>query len=162
MTMRRAALLCAFLTVVLTPVVAVANFFWPPALYYYSFTRWWVVVGGLAVEAAVYAISLRLSLRKAMGLSLLANAVSAGVGVVALWPVVFYEHGIDLAIRALGTVSILAIAVLVIALNIGVEYWVAVGWFSLPRSRRVLGNVVLANLLSFVLVIALLPTWVKP
>ncbi|OGL17902.1 MAG: hypothetical protein A3F92_05315 [Candidatus Rokubacteria bacterium RIFCSPLOWO2_12_FULL_71_22] len=146
----------------LTPTVAAANFFWPPALYYYSFTRWWVVVGGLAIEAAVFAIGLRLAIRRAVGVSLAANVVSAGVGFLALWPVVFYERGIDLAMRALGSMSILVIAALLITLNISLEYWVAVRWCSLPRTRKVLGNVVVANLLSFLLTVALLPTWFKP
>lgn len=145
----------------LIPGVAAANFVWPPALYYYSFTQWWVVVAGLGVEAAVYVFGLKASVRRAVGVSLVTNAASAALGFLVTWPVVFYERGIELVFRTLGGVSVFAIAVLVVALNIVLEYWVAVRWCSLPRSRPVVGNVVLANLLSFVLIVVSIPTWFK-
>lgn len=147
------------LVALLTPAVAAANFFWPPALYYYSFTQWWVVVAGLGVEAAVAVFSLKLSVRKAIGVSVVTNAISAVLGFLATWPVVFYEGGIDLAVRTLGGISIVAIVAVVVALNIAVEYWVAVRLCCLPRSRRVIGNVVVANLLSFMLIVVSIPTW---
>ena len=143
------------------PGVAVANFVWPPALYYYSFTKWWVVVAGLGVEAAVYVFGLKASLRRAIGVSLVTNAVSAALGFLVTWPLVFYGPGVELAMKSLGGLSVLGIAVLIVALNIVVEYWVAVRWCSLPRSRAVIGNVIVANLLSFVLVVLSIPTWFR-
>jgi uncharacterized membrane protein YadS len=80
---------------------------------------------------------------------------------MSLWPVVFYGRGIDLAIRSLGGMSVLVIAAMIVALNITLEYWVAVRCFALPRTRKVLGAVAVANLLSFVLVVMLVPTWFK-
>jgi hypothetical protein len=157
---RRTAFIAATAGVLLMPTAAVANFVWPPALYYYSFTRWWVVVGGLALEALVYAIWLRPSFRKAVTTSLAANA-SAAIGFLALWPILFYEPGIALALRLPGAVPIVGIAVLIIVLNVAVEYWVATRWCNVPRTRAALGNVVIANVLSFVLVLLLLPTWFK-
>jgi hypothetical protein len=158
---RRAAFLTAIAGVLVMPTAAVANFVWPPALYYYSFTRWWVVVGGLALEALVYAIWLRPSFRKAVTTSLAANAASAAIGFVALWPLLFYEPGISLALRLPGAVAVIAIAILIIIVNVAVEYWVATRWCTLPRTRAALGNVAVANVLSFLLVLSLLPTWFR-
>ena len=155
----RAALIIASVGVLLMPTLAAANFVWPPALYYYSFTRWWVVAGGLAIETSVYLIWLRLPLRKAVTLSLATNAVSAAIGVFALWPILFYEPGIDLALRMPGAIGL--IAIIIIVLNICIEYWVAIRWCGVPRTRTVLWNVVAANLLSFALVVLLVPTWFK-
>jgi len=158
---KRIALITVSAGVLLAPTRAAANFVWPPALYYYSFTRWWVVIAGLAVEAAVYAIWLRLSVRKALTVSIATNAASAALGFVALWPVLFYEPGITLALQLPGPVSIVLIALLIILLNVAVEYWVATRWCTVSRNLTAMGNVVLANILSFVLVLLLLPTWFK-
>jgi hypothetical protein len=143
------------------PTAAAANFVWPPALYYYSFTRSWVVVGGLALEALVYAIWLRPALLKAVATSLAANAASAAIGFIALWPLLFYEPGISLALQLPGAVAVIGICVLIIVVNVVVEYWVATRWCTLPRTRAALGSVTIANVLSFLLVVLLLPTWFR-
>src|SRR5437868_3599557 len=44
MQLRRVGLGLLGLCVWLAPAAAWANFFWPPALYYYSLTRWWIVL----------------------------------------------------------------------------------------------------------------------
>jgi len=102
---------------------------------------------------------LRLPLRKAVTLSLATNAVSAAIGVFALWPILFYEPGIDIALRMPGAIGL--IAIIIVVLNICIEYWVAIRWCGVPRTRTVLWNVVAANLLSFALVVLLVPTWFK-
>jgi len=52
--------------------------------------------------------------------------VSAAIGVFALWPILFYEPGIDLALRMPGAIGL--IAIIIIVLNICIEYWVAIRW----------------------------------
>lgn len=160
MKARRSVVVLADLLALLTPEVALANFVWPPALYYYSFTKWWIVVSGLSIEAAVYVFGLKTSVRRAFRVSLVTNGASAALGFVVTWPVVFYERGIELALNS-PRLSVLGIVVLIVALNIVVEYCVAATWCSLARSRAVIGNVIVANLLSFALVVVAIPTWFR-
>jgi len=124
----------------LTPAAAAANFFWPPALYYYSFTKWRVVVAGLAIEAAAYVVGLRLAVRKAIVVAVVTKIVSAGLGFVVTWPVVFYWRGVEFLFQAFGEAPfqwiVAAIVAFIVALNITVEYWVAVLWCGIPPARN--------------------------
>ena len=134
------------------PAVAFANFAWPPAFYYLSFSLWWVVLSGLAVEFAVHVVCLRTSMTKTLTLTLISNLASALFGFVVTWPTTFYERGIDLLVP-LGIVGILGTVVLIFAVNVATEYQVAVRLLGTTRTRRTLLSFVAGNALSFAIVV---------
>ena len=127
---------------------AIANFFWPPALYFYGASVWWAVPVGLVAEYCILLPFLRIPPVRVLVVVILSNAGSAISGFVALWPVVFWETGIESVIGG-RTVSVLLIVGTLFALNVVVEYWLAVRWLGVPRRRAAVVGFICANAVSF-------------
>ena len=142
------ALLAA--TLLLIPISAFANFFWPPALYYAGTTVWWGVPAGLVAESFILYPFFGLPPLKLFKVVLLSNVASAVVGFLATWPMIFWEQGIEfLAHGAL--ISVLGIVALIFVGNVFIEYIVSVKWLGVPRQRNTLRAVFAANAVSFVI-----------
>ena len=134
------------------PSLVHANFAWPPAFYYLSFQLWWVVASGLLVEFATHQIFVQSNPVRTLIVTVASNLASALLGFIVTWPATFYEPGIN--ILAYGApLSVFLIVGLILALNIVIEYEVACRLLDYSRSRRVLLSFVVANVLSFAIVV---------
>lgn len=136
----------------LFPTAAFANFFWPPALYYYGATVWWAVPAGLVAEYVILYSFLRLSSYRLLKVVILANVASALVGFLVTWPMVFWEQGIEALVHG-KTLSILFIAALIFLANVSVEYIVSIKWLEVSRQRAAVIGFVAANAASFVILV---------
>ena len=137
----------------LAPTAAFANFFWPPALYYYGATVWWAVPAGLVAEWILLFPFVRRPPMELVKIVLIANAASALVGFLVTWPLVFWERGIEALVKG-GFLSVLLIAALIFVLNVAIEYAVSVKWLGVPRKGVALIGYVLANAASFAILVA--------
>lgn len=137
----------------LFPTAALANFFWPPALYYYGVTVWWAVPAGLAAEYVILYPFLRLSPHRLLKVVILVNVASALVGFLVTWPMVFWEQGIEVLVHG-KTLSILLIVALIFLVNVSVEYIVSSRWLGVSRQRVAVIGFVVANAASFVVLVA--------
>jgi len=131
---------------------AFANFFWPPALYYYGFTVWWAVPVGLAVEYIILLPFLRLSGLHLLKIVVLANLASAFIGFIATWPAVYWEKGVGALVKG-GTFSVVSIVALIFVVNVTIEYFVSVNWLNVPRRTSNVVGFVVANLASFAVLV---------
>jgi hypothetical protein len=122
-------------------------------LYLLSFTLWWVVVGGLVIEALVHKFLLSVPALRAIWISIGTNLVSALLGTLVLLPVLAYTPLIE-AIPEVALLPAIILTVLAIpSVNIALEYLAATRLWGLARSRRTVTAFVIANILSFGLVL---------
>lgn len=144
------------------PTITLANFVWPPALYYYGATVWWAIPAGLVAEYLILLPCLHLRPLRLLKVVVITNVVSALVGLVAAGPVVFWvQHGGVFALVDIFPISIWfyqgliwIIAVLVFSLNIFIEYFVAIRWLGISRNKISLFGFIGANSVSFVILVA--------
>lgn len=141
------------LALFLTVLPAHANFFWPPMLYLFSFTLWWVVVGGLVVEALIHRFLLPASTGRAVAIAVSTNLVSALLGTLLLLPVLMYTPLTEALPERMLLPAIIVAVVAIPVVNIAIEYLAGTRLWSLGRTRRTLVTFVAANLLSFGLVL---------
>ena len=137
------------------PAIASANFFWPPALYFYSLGVWWVVPVGLLTEAALLSWTVQRPLQDLFLPTALANAASAFVGFVVTYPLVFWEPGVEWAVLAVSESRVFWLPVvgtlsIVLAINVGVEHRILRQALALSGAPRLLFAVLAANVASFV------------
>ena len=121
-----------------------ADFIWPPLVYAYSYTVWWVVVGGLATEGVVYFFAWRRGFWRTVALTLAVNLASAVGGVAFSFGSQVF---IDMPSAVMVTV-VRSFLPLVFVLTVIIEYFTGVLLFSLPRSWRTLGVFTVANVPS--------------
>jgi hypothetical protein len=148
-------ILQCFLAFALTliPALAYANFIWPPILYLLSFSIWWVVVGGLMIEGLTHKFILRQSTGKTIWLAIGTNVISAIAGTIVMLPLLLDTPLINWA-SGPALIVVLAFVVLVIPMvNFAIEFWAGTRMWSLPRTRRTVASFLVANLLSFGLVV---------
>jgi len=141
------------LSLALSPVLAYANFIWPPMLYLLSFSIWWVVVGGLVIEGLAHKFILQQPIRKSIWVTIGTNAISAIAGTIILLPLLLDTPLINWA-SGLALNVVLVVVVLAIPLvNFAIEFWAGTRIWLLPRARRTVASFLVANLLSFGLVV---------
>lgn len=129
------------------PTSAYADFVWPPGLYMYTYSFWWVVVGGLFVEGVVYFFAWRRGLWRTLILTIGINLASAGAGAIfSLFSLLFLDIG-----KAPMIAFVYASPVLVFGMTVAAEYFAGTIIFSLPDSRRTIGVITLANVPSVAL-----------
>ena len=123
------------------PTIVYANFAWPPAFYMYTYAIWWVVLSSLLIEGLVYFKGLNLPFKKAVLATLAMNFGSAVGGVAFSFgsSVVIY---IEVLLIPLFWIS----APLIYAITVIIEYLVAVKIFQVPKSKRTLIVIGLANI----------------
>lgn len=136
----------------LAPIPAFANFFWPPALYYGGLTVWWAIPAGLGVECLILSPIYNLPRSRLFRVVLIANFASAVVGIIATWPVVFWEKGVDAFVNYES--AIFGIIALIFVGNVLIEYTVSVRWLGIPRGTDTLGSLFIANMISFIILVA--------
>src|SRR5947207_15072065 len=125
-------------------MMPLADFFWPPLLYAYSYTVWWSVLGGLLIEGIDYFFAWHRDFCRTAGLTLGVNLASALAGVAfSLSTQVF----LDMPPKVLIAI-VCSFVPLVFALTVAIEYYTGVFLFSLPRARRTLGIFIAANVPS--------------
>jgi hypothetical protein len=125
-------------------MMPIADFFWPPLLYAYSYTVWWAILGGLLIEGIVYFFAWHRGFWRTVALTLGVNLASALAGVAfSLSTQVF----LDMAPKVLIAV-VWSFVPLVFALTVAIEYYAGVFLFRLPRTRRTLGFFIAANVPS--------------
>jgi hypothetical protein len=120
-----------------------ADFAWPPAFYLASYSIWWVVLSGLAIEWVVYYWAWRRSVWETTKLTLGVNAVSA------LWGAL-YSYG-SLLFMTSPKVMIAFIwssPLLILGITVLLEYWAGILLFALPRTWRTVGVFTAANIPS--------------
>jgi hypothetical protein len=128
------------LTVLAWPGTASANFVWPPMVYLYSYTLWWVVLPGLIIEALVYSVAFRKSWRMTAGFTIVVNAASAACGsLLVIFSMVFVVSPVAM----IG--FIWASPLLIFGVTVVAEYAAGVHFFDLPRSRRNATAIAIAN-----------------
>ena len=110
------------LALLLTALPAQANFFWPPMLYLFSFTLWWVVVGGLIIEAAAHKYLLPAPTSRAIGIAIGTNLVSALLGTLLLLPILIYTPFIDALPEQMLLPAIIVAVIAIPVVNIAIEY----------------------------------------
>lgn len=129
-----------------------ANVIWPPAVYFYTLAVWWVVAVGLLLEFIVHLLVLRMALVPLGWMVVVSNLASALIGLLLTWPFVFWESGVT-RLAAMAPVSIFTVLFAIFVLNVVIEYAVSVRWLRVQKSNTALGSFILANALSYGLVI---------
>ena len=81
------------------------------------------------------------------------NIVSALLGLATIWPVAFYGKMIEFVAPFWNPATALFFMVVIIGINVSVEYIISVGWFGFPRNRATFLSFVGANFLSFCLAV---------
>lgn len=137
---------------VLSPLLAYSNVIWPPAVYYYTLAVWWVIAGGLIVEFVLHLLVLRMPVLPLARVVVLSNLASTLIGLMLTWPLVFWEAGVT-RLAAMAPLSIFATLFVIFLVNIGVEYVVAIRWLRVKRSNTAIASFLLANTVSYGLVI---------
>lgn len=150
--MRAVLWLLAFV-LLLTTLPAQANFFWPPMLYLLSFTLWWVVVGGLIIEAVAHKLLLRAPTGRAIGIAVGTNLISALLGTILLLPILVGTPLIDVIPEKMFLPAIVVAVMAIPVVNIAVEYFAGTRLWTLAKTRRTVAAFVVANFLSFGLVL---------
>lgn len=130
-----------------------ANWAWPPALYFGGATLWWAVPAGLAAEWILLFPFLHKSPREVSKIVLMSNAASAIVGLITLWPVVYWDRGISTLARSqeIFLISFPSILLLIVVINVAIEYGVSARWLGVSRKGYALLGYVLANVASFLI-----------
>ena len=139
--MRTPAWLLVIPVIFISPTVAYANFAWPPAIYMYTYAIWWVVLSSLLIEGLVYLKGLNLPLKQAAIATVAMNFGSALGGVA-------FSFG-SLAVKYMEAllVPLLYIsAPLIFVITVTIEYLIAVKLFNIPRSKRTLVVIGIANI----------------
>jgi hypothetical protein len=137
---------------VLSSSLADANVIWPPAVYYSTLAVWWVIAGGLVAEFVLHLLVLRMPFLPLARVVVLSNLASTAIGLVLTWPLVFWEVGVT-RLAAMAPLSIFATLFVIFLVNIGVEYVVAVRWLRVKRSNTAIASFLLANTVSYGLVV---------
>ena len=169
MNSKKILLLSVFAVMMASYTQAYADFIWPPALYFISFSLWWVVPIGLLMEFAVIQLFLRLRISKTVQIVLITNAVSAITGFIVTYPVTFYGRGIDYLTRTKFIIGPLAFLILfslfILALNITVELLAATKLLRVEFNRKTVTAFTVANILSFAVIVFgasnLLSDWIN-
>lgn len=141
------------LLLLLAPPSAYANFIWPPVLYLLSFSLWWVVVGGLIIEAIVHKFVIRQALGRTVWFTIGTNVLSALVGTVVMLPFLIANPLLESIPGFALWPAVIVILVAIPAVNITIEYIAGTRLWGLPRTHGTLLSFVLANLFSFGLVV---------
>lgn len=169
MNSKKIILLSVFTILMASYNQAYANFIWPPALYFSSFSLWWVVPVGLLIEYAVLQLFLRFPVKKTARIVLITNAVSALMGFVLTYPITFYGQGIDCIAKNnffIGpTAFIISFSLFILVLNITIELVTAIKLFHVEFTRKAVSAFAVANILSFAVIVLgalkLLSNWIK-
>lgn len=136
----------------LFPAAAKANFLWPPALYFAGATIWWAIPAGLAAEILILTPFLFREFDRIVPIMVVANLVSAVLGFVLTWPLVYWDVGIELMVN-LRAFGILLTFMITIAINILIEYWVLSRWYAIARGKVLAVGLMLANIASFLILV---------
>ena len=132
------------LVLLAAPMEALANFVWPPMLYVYTYTVWWVVVGGLLVECVVYFFAWHRGWWGTLLLTIALNVTSAVAGAIfSIGSLLFVVDNPTVLVSFL-----YASPVLVFAMTVAAEYAAGTFLFSLPRSWKTVGVIAAANVPS--------------
>jgi hypothetical protein len=137
-----------FAPLLMLPAMARADFAWPPAFYFASYSIWWVVVSGLIIEWIVYYLAWRRTLWATTKVTLGVNAVSALGGAIYSYGSMVFVSPPRLAIAFLWSSPMLILGVTVL-----LEYWAGVLLFALPRTWRTIWVFVGANVPSVAIAI---------
>jgi hypothetical protein len=132
----------------ISPAAAWADFAWPPAFYFASYSIWWVVASGLLIEWIVYYFAWRRALWATTKLTLGVNAVSALGGAIYSYGSVMFATSPKLAMAFIWSSPLLILGITVL-----LEYWAGVLLFALPRTWRTVLVFVVANVLSVAIAI---------
>ena len=133
----------SILFIFLLPVNAYANFVWPPLFYMYTYTLWWVVVTGLAIEFIVYYLTIEKRFKAAIKLVLTVNIISA-LGAVAVSygsQLAFYNEGIMIYVFYTFPLAVYFITV-------ALEYYSAIKILKYQAGKALLKPIAMANILS--------------
>jgi len=164
--------LCRFrqwllIALLFAPNTAHANAFWPPVLYFYAPTIWWVVPIGLALELSILSILTRRSISRSAVLVVIANLASSAMGFLVFYPVVFWDSGIDWLVNNLPklpaaiAILYLGLFLLVLLLNTLVEWAIIARLTRNENLPRLFPAVLLANLASAIPIIFGMNTLLK-
>jgi hypothetical protein len=134
------------------PGVAQANAIWPPAVYFHTLAVWWVIAASLILEFVLHLVFLRLSVLHLARIVIVSNLASALIGLLLTWPLVFWEDGVT-RLAAMAPVSIFSVLFIIFALNVLVEYVIAIRWAQVKNSYSTFGSFFLANAASYGLIV---------
>lgn len=134
---------------------ASANVIWPAALLTGRMLAWWIIGLSLLIECAFVWFAFRQTLGKTILMTVIANAVSAAVGLFAIpalgigWEFGSHSAGLkEIGWDTFSLASWIATFVLAVAFNVAIEIAVYRYGFKLAIERRALLLVAAANIVT--------------
>ena len=141
------------------PNEAKANAFWPPLIL--QNVGLWAIPVTILVEGIVLKVGLRTPLLPSVIASGLANVASAIAGVVTLYPLMRVDSVVQWLVDRLGPLAPILVTLLSIAVSTGVETPVVSRLLKKSIDRRLVGTVLVGNVLTTMATIWLFFTVVK-
>jgi hypothetical protein len=114
---------------------------------------WWAVPCGLAAEYLVLFPFLHKSARELMKLVAITNVASAVIGFLVTWPLVFWDKGIEVLVHG-EFLAVVSVAIVIFAVNVAIEYVVALKWLNVSRQGFAVLGFLIANAASFAILVA--------
>ena len=122
-------------------------------LHLLSFSLWWVVLGGLLIEALVHKLIIRQPLGRTAWYTIGTNVISALGGTLVMLPFLVDSPLVESIPEGALWPSVIVIVLAIPAVNIAVEYIAGTRLWGLPRTRGTVVSFILGNLSSFGLVV---------